>query len=176
MDFEHIGIYAGSFDPITLGHLDIIRRACHFCDSVIVAIGTNPSKSNLFSLDERKSLISNSLFEYSKMESYLPIRQIKVADFSGLLVDYAAAFSHDENQVSLIRGLRTANDFEYEANLANINKYLKRSIETIVLISEPEFSIVSSSAAKEIAKYQGDLKNFVTPNVAESLNEKFAKK
>lgn len=155
------GIYAGTFDPITLGHLDLIHRSGKFCDKLIIAIGINPAKKTFFSEKERMELIRESIHDIK--------RDIAIHAFQGLLVNYA----QEVDAKVLIRGIRSVSDFEYEINLANINKTLAPNIETVFLPTSPELAVVSSSMVKEIAKLDGDIKRFVTPNVAKAIESKF---
>lgn len=153
-------IYAGTFDPITKGHVDIILRGHKFCDELVIAVGVNSNKKTMFSEEERMYLIRSTFGHFP---------HIKVASFQGLLVDFAK-----EIQSSLlIRGIRNVSDFEYEINLANINKTLVPGIDTIFLPTSPELSVVSSSMVKEIAKHGGDVTRFVPEHVAKAVNEKF---
>jgi pantetheine-phosphate adenylyltransferase len=159
--------YAGSFDPITNGHLDIIKRSMRFCDKLIIGVGVNTNKTTMFSEMERVKLIGQSV---GRMFVDSPFENKWIAEpFFGLLVNYAKKV----NATILIRGIRSVSDFEYEINLANINKKLSPEIETIFLPTSPEFAVVSSSAVKEIAKFQGDISKFVPANVIEAVQKKF---
>lgn len=155
-------IYAGSFDPFTVGHLDIALRSIIFCDQLTIAIGINPAKKTMFSKDERIEQIRSTFAAFAN---------IKVDSFQGLLVDYAKQI--DAN--ILIRGIRSVSDFENETNLANINKVLSPGIETIFLSTRPELGIVSSSMVKEVAKFGGDISRFLPPSVAEQFKLKTKK-
>jgi len=157
-----IGIFAGSFDPITLGHLDIINRSLTFLDKLIVLIAVNPNKKTTFSLNKRKSLIIESLFETSTRSA-----DVIVDSYDGLVVNYAKLHGASV----LIRGVRTSTDFEYETNLANGNRLLAPEIETVFIPTRPELSVVSSSMAKEINKWNGDVSKLVTVKVKNALNE-----
>lgn len=159
-----IGIYAGSFDPITLGHIDIIFRSFRFCDKVIVAIGENPGKNPTFSVNKRIQLIEESVKDHKD-------KNIVVKSFTGLLVDFAAK----EKASVLIRGLRSATDFEYEANLAQFNQRLNNKIETVMIATDPSMALISSSAVKELARHGHIMKDMVTSCVGKSLREVFAK-
>lgn len=158
-----IGLYAGTFDPLTNGHIDIIKRSLSFCDHLIVGVGVNSSKKTIFSTEERITIIQNIPCINYELSKY-----IKVYSFNGLLVDYAKSI----NANILIRGIRSVSDFEYEINLANINKVLAPEIETVFLPTSPELAVVSSSMVKEIAKYGGDISKFVTTNVASAIKQK----
>jgi len=160
------GIYAGSFDPITNGHIDIIKRSTQFCDKLIIAIGVNASKKTMFSEGERLKMI-NQVIE--KELEFLTSTNVNAQVFSGLMVNLAK----ETGATVMIRGIRSVSDFEYEINLANINKTLAPEIETVFLPTQPTMAVVSSSAAKEIAKYQGNVTQFVPSYVADEINIKF---
>lgn len=153
------GIYAGTFDPITNGHMDIIRRSKQFCSKLIVLIGVNPFKKTLFSNDERVSLVKQSC---SNEEN------IFVESYNGLIVEFAKTVGPSV----LIRGIRSVSDFEYEINLANVNRVLAPQIETVFLPTSPELAVVSSSMVKEIAKFGGNISSFVSVSVAAAIKEK----
>lgn len=155
-----IGIYPGSFDPITLGHIDIIERASKIVDKLVVAVLINSEKKGLFTIDERLEMMKENL-KY--------INNVDVKSFDGLLIDFAKK----ENSNLIFRGLREVTDFEYEMQLANINKALYRNIETVFLISNIDYSYVSSSVVKEVASYGGDISKFVPKNVEIKLLEKY---
>jgi pantetheine-phosphate adenylyltransferase len=159
-------IYAGCFDPFTMGHLDIVKRSMKFCKQLVIAIGYNPAKKTMFDSSQRVDLINKVV---DAELNFLDATNIKVDIFEGLLVEYAKQVGAD----ILIRGIRSVSDFEYEINLANINKTLAPNIETVFLPTSPELGVVSSSAVKEIAKYGGDISKFVPPYVAEVLKDQF---
>jgi pantetheine-phosphate adenylyltransferase len=163
-------IYAGTFDPITNGHIDIIKRSLVFCDKLIVAVGINPGKNPLFSPEERESLIDDSLesAQDETMDEYVVTEKVRVKTFSGLLGEFARS----EGATILIRGIRNVSDFEYEINLAGINKLLAPEIETVFLPTSPDLMTVSSSMVKEIAKFKGMIDQFVQPSVASAIYEK----
>jgi pantetheine-phosphate adenylyltransferase len=156
-----IAVYAGSFDPITLGHEDLVRRARAFVDTLIVAVATNSSKQPLFTLEERTQLIRRTVAD---------AEGVRVEHFNGLLMDYARSV----NASLIIRGLRAVSDFEYEFQIAMMNRHLAPRVETIFMIPSVETTFVSSSIVREVAKYGGDLTGLVAPVVAEALREKFA--
>ncbi len=153
-------IYPGTFDPITNGHLDIIKRASHLFDHIIVAVSNNIKKTPLFSLKERKDLIIGVVKN---------IENVSVEAFSGLLVEYAV----NKNAHAIIRGLRAVSDFEYEFQMALMNRKLKPSIETVYLMPNEEYIYINSSIAKEVAEMKGDVHLFLPPNVTRALKKKF---
>jgi pantetheine-phosphate adenylyltransferase len=154
-------IYPGSFDPITNGHLDVIERALKLFDQVVVAVAHNDEKQPLFSLAERLDLLQQAL---GKMNN------VRIAQFQGLLVDFAAA----ENASAVIRGLRAVSDFEFEFQMALMNRKLESSVETIFLMPKEEYTYLSSRLVKEIARLGGDVSKFVPNVVAQALRDKFA--
>ncbi len=152
-----VAVYAGSFDPPTLGHEDIVRRAAPLFDTLYVGIGTNPNKPGFMSVDQRLELLR---------ESFVDVTNVCVTQFSDkLLVKFCDVCSAR----FIVRGARNATDFEYEQAIAHANKTQNPDIETIVLITNPRLSFVSSSSVREIAKYGGDLSQFVSPHVADRL-------
>ena len=155
-------IYPGTFDPITNGHLDIIERAVPIFDEIIVAVLNNSSKQPLFSVQERMELIAD-------VTSHLP--QIKVDSFNGLLVDYAA----EVGATAIVRGLRAVSDFEYEMQVASINKKMNDQIETLFMMTNNQYSFLSSSIVKEAAKYGASVADLVPPSVEEALRQKYTK-
>lgn len=159
-------IYAGTFDPITMGHLDIISRSMQFCNQLVIGIGANPAKNTMFTEEERIRQIEGALKE--KVD-FLTNTNIQVATFQGLLVEYAKQIGAN----ILIRGIRSVSDFEYEINLANINKVLAPSIETVFLPTSPQLAVVSSSMVKEVCKLGGDVTRFVPKHIVEQINSKF---
>jgi pantetheine-phosphate adenylyltransferase len=154
-------IYPGSFDPITNGHLDVIERALKLFDQVVVAVAQNDEKQPLFSLAERLDLLQQAL---GKMNN------VRIAQFQGLLVDFAAA----EKASAVIRGLRAVSDFEFEFQMALMNRKLESSVETIFLMPKEEYTYLSSRLVKEIARLGGDVSKFVPNVVARALGDKFA--
>jgi pantetheine-phosphate adenylyltransferase len=155
-------IYPGSFDPITNGHLDVIERASRLFDEVIVAIAHNVEKEPLFTLQERLEILRVTLGQNPA---------VRIGQFDGLLVDYAVA----ENAHAVIRGLRAVSDFEYEFQMALMNRKLQGTVETIFLMPKEEYTYLSSRLVKEIARLGGDVSKFVPARVAEALREKLAK-
>lgn len=156
-------IYPGTFDPITKGHLDLISRAAGMFDELIVAVASNDQKRPMFTVEERVSLVEASL---AAMNTPGPIR---VHWFTGLLADYVA----EQGAVTVIRGLRAISDFEFEFQMAHINRRLKEGCETIFLPSHEDYTYLSSRIVKEIARLHGPLDDFVTDPVAAALREKF---
>jgi len=157
-------MYPGTFDPITLGHEDIVRRSVRVFDRVVVAIASDTgSKSPMFSLDERVELASNALADLDTVE---------VRRYSGLTVDFAR-----ENGLSvIIRGLRAVSDFEYEFQLATMNRHLTEDVETVFLTPRDRYNFVSSSLVREIAMLGGDIAEFVSPTVRDALTARYRKK
>jgi pantetheine-phosphate adenylyltransferase len=154
-------IYAGSFDPITRGHEDLILRSLEFVDRLIVAVATNSTKQPLFSTDERVELIRSALAGQPRVE---------VTAFSGLLVDFAAK----EGANLLIRGLRAVSDFEYEYQMALMNRHLSSNLETVFMIPSLDTTYISASLVREIARYGGDVSSLVHPATAAALHAKAA--
>jgi len=155
-------IFAGSFDPLTIGHLDIINRSLKICDKLTISIGINSAKKTMLSLNKRKSLIIESIFTLTPR-----FEDIEVDSFDGLLVNYAK----EKSATLLIRGVRSNSDFEYETNLANANRLLAPEIETIFIPTKPELAVISSSMVKEIHKWNGDISKFVPDKVHQALKE-----
>jgi pantetheine-phosphate adenylyltransferase len=155
-------IYPGSFDPVTNGHLDVIERARKLFDEVIVAVAHNDEKQALFSLEERLELLKGSIGK---------IDNVRIAQFDGLLVEFAAA----QNASAVIRGLRAVSDFEFEFQMALMNRKLKTNVETIFLMPKEEYTYLSSRIIKEIARLGGDVSSFVPPAVGKALARKFAR-
>ena len=153
-------IYPGSFDPITNGHLDVVERATHIFDEVIVAVAVNHEKTGLFSFAERVAHIEQATSSNDR---------IQVTSFDGLLVDFAT----EQEATALVRGLRAISDFEFEFQMALMNRKLQPEIETIFLTAREEYTYVSSSVTKEIARLGGDISSLVPPAVGDSLKAKF---
>lgn len=156
-----IAVCPGSFDPITNGHLDIIIRGAKIFDEIYVSVLNNSTKTPLFSVQERIELIK----EVTK-----DIPNVKVDSFDGLLVDYAKSV----NANALIRGLRAVSDFEYEMQNASMNRVLDDAVETFFIMTNNQYSFLSSSIVKEVAKYDGDISELVPPIVENQLRNKFA--
>ena len=160
-------IYAGSFDPITLGHLDVIQRSMQICTELIIGIGINPAKKTLFTEEERIKQINQAI---NSQCDFLLTTYMKVIPFQGLLVDFAK----EMGATVLIRGIRSVSDFEYEMTVAQANRMLVPEIETFFVPTRSELAVVSSSTVKEIAKFGGDISKFTTKFVADALKSKFA--
>ncbi len=159
-----IGIYPGTFDPITFGHIDVIKRALKIVNKLIVAVSNDDSKNYLFSSDERVTIIKKSLFKDLKYkESY-----IKVMSFNTL----TTTFCRKNKATVIFRGLRAVSDFEYEFQLAGMNRKLNSSIETVFLMSDVENQVISSKFVKEIAKLNGKIDKFTTKSAIQAINEK----
>jgi pantetheine-phosphate adenylyltransferase len=155
-----IGIYPGSFDPITKGHLDIIVRASRVVDELVIGVLDNSEKSPMFTAEERVELIKGAVSE-------LP--NVRVEAFHGLTVDFARA----HNAKILVRGLRAVTDFEYELQIAQMNHKVNNELDTIFFTTSVEYSYLSSSIVKEIAKYKGDIDQFVPANVVSAVYKKY---
>ncbi len=155
-----IAVYPGSFDPITNGHLDIINRGLKIFDSVIVAVACNSSKNSLFSIEERLDLIREVISDNER---------VKVDTFSGLLVDYVLS----QRASVIIRGLRAVSDFEYEFQLAQINRGITMEVETLFMMTSVPYSYLSSSVVKEVCSLGGPVETLVPPSVSKALENKF---
>ncbi len=157
-----VAIYPGSFDPITKGHLDVIKRTAKLCDELIVAVVYNPNKKSMFDLEERMDMIKNSIED---------LDNVKVDSFVGLLTDYVM----EKETNIIVKGLRAVTDFEYEFRMALMNKEICKDIETLFMMTSPEYSFISSSMVKEVAMLGGQVDIFVTDYVYEKLIGKIEK-
>ena len=149
-----IGVYPGTFDPITLGHLDIIRRGAHLVDKLVIGVTTNPSKTPMFSVEERVATVRREIADIAG--------DIEVVEFDSLLMDFAEA----QGASMILRGLRAVADFEYEFQMAGMNQQLNDDIETVFLMADVSLQPIASNLVKEIARYGGSIDKFVTPAVA----------
>ena len=158
------GLYPGTFDPITLGHLDIIKRACVLVDKLVIGVAINRDKRPLFSLEERVEMIERNLTKFEHTNT-----KIVVEPFENLLIDKAQEIGAQ----IVIRGLRAVSDFEYEYQLVGMNRAMNDSIETTFLMAEAKHQAIASRLVKEISRLGGDVSKFVTPGVQEALKQKF---
>lgn len=154
-------VFAGSFDPPTNGHLDIIKRASRLFDSVDVVVSVNPDKKYMFSQEERLEMMKELIKDFQNVSAHV---------YEGLIVNYAK----EVNAKVLVRGVRSSNDFGYEFELALMNQNLNNDIETVFLQSKEKYAIVKSSSIKELAKFGGDISRMVPPIVAQKLKEKYS--
>ena len=159
-----IGIYPGTFDPITNGHIDVIKKSLKIVDKLIIAVSNNYTKDYLFSAEERVSIIKNSLFKDLKFKT----KELKVLSFNTLTTSLCSKYK----ATIIIRGLRAASDFEYEFQLAGMNRQLDKKIETVFLMSDPDKQVISSRFVKEIAKLNGKIDGFVTKSTKKAIEEK----
>ena len=154
-------LYPGTFDPITNGHIDIIRRARELFDGIVVTVAINPSKSPLFSIDERIEMIKESIKDFNNID---------VDSFDGLVVDHAKQVG----AVGIIRGLRAVSDFEYEFQMALMNRKLAGEIATVFLMPHEKYTYLNSSIVRNLASLKSDVSDFVPPIVSDALKEKFS--
>ena len=160
-----IAIYPGTFDPITFGHIDVIKKSLNIFDKLIVATSDNNDKDYYFSVDQRIDIINNSLFNDLKFSK----KKIKVISFNNLTIELCKKYKAS----AIIRGLRAVSDFEYEFQLAGMNKKLNPKIETMFLMSDVENQIISSKFVKEIVKLKGNIKKFTTKSTIKALERKY---
>lgn len=158
-----VAVYPGSFDPVTFGHLDIIKRASLLTDRLVVGVLNNSAKSPLFTVEERVDMIR---------EAVKDLPNVEVKSFSGLTVDFAK----EENATAIVRGLRAVTDFEYELQFSQTNRKIMPSVDTIFLTTSLQYAYLSSSIVKEVASYGGDISEFVPGFVAEKIIEKIENK
>ena len=159
---KKIAIYPGSFDPITYGHLDVVDRAVHLFDHLIITITTHRDKEPLFGLDERLEMIRTCSVDYENVE---------VTSYDGLIVDFA----REKGACALIRGLRFVSDIEFEFQLAWVNRHLNRDVNTVFLMTDAKYTHLSSTVIREAAELGADIDSYVPPAVVERLHEKFGK-
>ncbi|MDC1159940.1 pantetheine-phosphate adenylyltransferase [Candidatus Pelagibacter sp.] len=162
---KKVAIYPGTFDPITFGHIDVIKKALKLFDKVIVSISDGNNKNYLFDADERMKLVNKALFYDLKLDK----KKIQVITFKSLTTDLCKKY---KSQI-ILRGLRAVSDFEYEFQLAGMNRKISNNIETIFLMSDVENQIISSKFVKEIVRLKGDIKKFTTKSTIKSLKEKY---
>jgi len=162
---ERVGLYPGTFDPITMGHLDIIGRALKLVDKLIIGVAVNEAKKPLFSLEERVAIVEQDTADLPNPRNVT----IEVKPFDNLLMHFAETC----NVNVIVRGLRAVSDFEYEFQMTAMNEQLNREIETVFLMADVQHQAVASRLVKEIAKFGGDITSFVTPRVRERLLEKY---
>ena len=160
-----IGIYPGTFDPITNGHIDVIKRSLRIVNKLIIAASNDYSKEYLFSAEERVLKIKKSLFRDLKFKQ----QRIKVLSFNTLTTSLCSKY----NATIIFRGLRAVSDFEYEFQLAGMNRQLNKNVETVFLMSDPENQVISSKFVKEIAKLNGNVDNFVTKSTKRAIKDKY---
>ena len=161
---ERVGVYPGTFDPITLGHLDIIRRGAHLVDRLVIGITTNPAKSPMFSVEQRLAMVRREVADIDH-------GTIEVVEFDSLLMNFA----EDQGASLILRGLRAVADFEYEYQMAGMNQQLNDDIETVFLMADVSLQPIASRLVKEIAVYGGSIEKFVTPAVAADVAAKLSK-
>jgi len=162
---KKIGIYPGTFDPITFGHIDIIKSSLKIVNKLILAVSNDFNKDYLFNIDERVQIIKNSIFKDLKLNP----KNINVLPFNSLTTSFCV-----KHKASIIfRGLRAVSDFEYEFQLAGMNKQLNKQIETVFLMSDPDKQVISSKFVKEIGKLNGNIDNFVTKSTKKAVKEKY---
>ena len=158
-------IYPGTFDPITFGHIDVIKKSLKLFDKIVVGVSDESNKNYLFSSDERIEIVNQALFKDLKLNK----KKIKVVSFGSLTTDLCKKYKSN----IILRGLRAVSDFEYEFQLAGMNRKLNQNIETIFLMSDVENQIISSRFVKEIVKLKGNIKKFTTKSTIKSLKEKY---
>ena len=162
---KKVAIYPGTFDPITFGHIDVIKKGLKLFDRLVVAVSSSTNKDHLFTSDERIKIVNKALFTDLKLNK----KNIDIVSFNSLTTDLCKRYKSN----IILRGLRAVSDFEYEFQLAGMNKKLNNNIETIFLMSDVENQIISSRFVKEIVKLNGDIKKFTTKGTIKSLKEKY---
>lgn len=160
---DRVALYPGTFDPMTLGHIDIMKRASKLCDKLIIAVAINRDKNPLFGLDERVEMVELAVDPF---RTYI---DVEVKPFEGLLIHYVESVGAS----MIVRGLRAVSDFEYEFQMAGMNDRLNPDIETVFLMADPQYQTIASRLVKEIARLGGDISQFVTPEVELRLKDKF---
>ena len=164
---ERIGVYPGTFDPVTSGHMEVIRRSLRLVDKLVIGPATNIGKGPLFSLQERIDIIKDDIADFSETDK----ARIQIAPFDGLLIHFA----REVGASVIIRGLRAVSDFEYEIQMANMNARMEPDVETIFLMASDRHQFIASSLVKDIARLGGDTSQFVSKKVYERLKKKFGK-
>ena len=167
MAVERTGVYPGTFDPVTSGHMEVIRRSLRLVDRLVIGPATNIGKGPLFSLEERMEIIKDDIADFAEADR----ARIEVVPFDGLLIHFA----REVNASLIIRGLRAVSDFEYEIQMANMNARMEPNVETIFLMASDRHQFIASSLVKDIARLGGDTSQFVSKKVFERLKRKFAK-
>ena len=166
MAVERTGVYPGTFDPITSGHMEVVRRSLRLVDRLVIGPAINIGKGPLFSLDERMDIIREDIAEFPKADQ----ERIQVVPFEGLLIHFA----REVGASVIIRGLRAVSDFEYEIQMANMNARMEPNVETIFLMASDRHQFIASSLVKDIARLGGDTSQFVSKNVFQRLKKKFS--
>ncbi|MPZ33291.1 MAG: pantetheine-phosphate adenylyltransferase [Rhodospirillales bacterium] len=167
MASERVGVYPGTFDPVTSGHMEVVRRSLRLVDRLVIGPATNIGKGPLFSLQERIDIIKDDIEDFSAADK----ARIQIAPFDGLLIHFA----REVGASVIIRGLRAVSDFEYEIQMANMNARMEPNIETIFLMASDRHQFISSSLVKDIARLGGDTSQFVSKKVFQRLKDKFRK-
>jgi pantetheine-phosphate adenylyltransferase len=167
MGVDRVGVYPGTFDPITSGHMEVVRRSLRLVDKLVIGPAINIGKGPLFSLEERVAMLKDDIADYPPAER----ERIEIVPFEGLLIHFA----RQVNASLIIRGLRAVSDFEYEIQMANMNARMEPNVETIFLMASDRHQFIASSLVKDIAKLGGDTSQFVSKKVFERLKKKFAK-
>lgn len=167
MASDRVGVYPGTFDPVTSGHMEVVRRSLRLVDRLVIGPATNIGKGPLFSLQERIDIIKEDIQEFSEADR----ARIEVAPFDGLLIHFA----REVGASVIIRGLRAVSDFEYEIQMANMNARMEPNVETIFLMASDRHQFIASSLVKDIARLGGDTSQFVSKKVFERLKAKFEK-
>jgi pantetheine-phosphate adenylyltransferase len=167
MASERVGVYPGTFDPVTSGHMEVIRRSLRLVDKLVIGPATNIGKGPLFSLQERIDIIKDDIADFSEVDK----ARIQIAPFDGLLIHFA----REVGASVIIRGLRAVSDFEYEIQMANMNARMEPNIETIFLMASDRHQFIASSLVKDIARLGGDTSQFVSKKVFQRLKDKFKK-
>ncbi|WP_422000020.1 pantetheine-phosphate adenylyltransferase [Reyranella sp.] len=167
MASERVGVYPGTFDPITSGHMEVVRRSLRLVDRLVIGPATNIGKGPLFTLEERVAIIADDIADFSETDK----ARIEIVPFDGLLIHFA----REVNASVIIRGLRAVSDFEYEIQMANMNARMEPNIETIFLMASDRHQFIASSLVKDIARLGGDTSQFVSKKVFERLKAKFSR-